>query len=447
MPNGYVAQGDTNNAADCRVAFNRLKTKLGTSNVYKYGFSTLNDTPLVPHADQSIFIGAKNYNILYWSSHGNPTPSLNVTNGPMFGSYSTAYSNWRSTSYALNVPIFAACYQFDGDTNRSHWANNIMRHSDIRAMCGYHGMAPSTGDDTIANKFFTVCGEAPTGNSVMFSWKNANATTTDGDDYIILVYYDNYRCYYRLPGFSSVTYPDPIRSSTKIYRYTKVKPNGAEVPKSSLLNIDSAPYHLNIKSDVCRSLNVSKWNPNQTICVDSNMDAFFYGQREYSMKAVSSEQGRAFNEELLNDLVGNGLLESASLKIYDDAMAEVPQDDVPEEDIIIGSTTQVFQHYNGIILEDNCIAACSDASGVISLTNQWQDYSVEEDVDHIDLLHKDNSAFVEHFKRTLYLENEVVPTIKNISPIYIRIGDKFILHYKVVFENKQHILIDAKEVD
>ena len=88
MPNGYVAQGDTNNAADCRVAFNRLKTKLGTSNVYKYGFSTLNDTPLVPHADQSIFIAAKNYNILYWSSHGSSTPALNVTNGPMFGSYS-----------------------------------------------------------------------------------------------------------------------------------------------------------------------------------------------------------------------------------------------------------------------------------------------------------------------------------------------------------------------
>ena len=442
---GFVAQGDTPDAGDCCKAYSKLAAKYGTSNVQVAGFTPPNTTPSSTHASNADFITAKDSHVLYWSSHGNSSPALNVIGGPLFYSYSTAYNNWRNTSNCLKVPIFAACYQFDGATNRSYWANNIMRYSDIRAMCGYHDLSPGTGTDTsIAEDFFHLCCAGTTGNSVMFSWKTANATYYS-NNYLVLVYYDNYRCYYRLPGFSTVTYPDPNRSTTKIYRYSQANPNGAEVPKTMTTAINSAPYSLNLNSNVCRSINVSKWNPTQVVSLGS--DSVFYGQREYSMQPVASEQGRAFNAELLNELVGQSLLDSASIRVYDDAMAEVPQDNSQEEDIVIGSTTQVFQHYNGIILEGNCFAACSDATGVISLTNRYKDYSVAEDVDHIDLIHKENDAFVEHFKKKYYLEKEVQPTIKSITPIYMRVEDKYILHYRVVFENKQHILIDAKAVD
>lgn len=448
MLKGYVAQGDTSNAADCRVAYNKLSAQYGAAYIQIAGFSTTSDIPLSIRAGQSDFIASRNYNVLYWSSHGNSYPSLNVINGPMFGSYSTAYNSWRSTGYSLNVPILAACYQFDGDTNRSNWANNIMRHSDIRAMCGYHDMAPSGTDATIAEKFFNYCSAGSTGNSVMYSWKNANATTTDGSNYIIMVYYDNYRCYYRLPGFSTVTYPDPIRSSTSIYRYTSANPNGAVVPNTVMIRTNTVPYSLNLASNTCKSINISKWNPMQVVRINSDTDAFFYGQREYSMDAVTPEQGRAYNFELLHELLGEDFLASALLNVYDDAMAEVPQDNSPEEEVVIGSTAQVFQHYNGIILEDNCIASCSDATGVISLTNQFQDYSVSNDVDHIDLIHSEYSVFID-FIKTQFLgdgneENKI--TINSVIPKYIRVNDKYILHYDVKLGNGQSALIDAMRI-
>lgn len=442
---GFVAQGDTSSASDCRVAYNELSSKYNSANVQIAGFSTSSDTPLSNRANQSNFINAKDYHVLYWSSHGNSTPALNVINGPYFESYTTAYNNWRNTGNTLKVPIFAACYQFDGDTNRHRWANNIMRHSDIRAMCGYHESAPSSTDATIAQKFFDYCCEGSTGNSVMYSWKNANATTSGGSSYIVLVYYDNNRCYYRLPGFSTTTYDDPNRSTTKIYRYTRANPNGAEVPKTLSLSINSAPYSLTPTSNSCKMLNVSKWNPKQTIRVGQNENAFFYGLREYSMKPVSSEQGRAYNIELLQDLVGGEMLASASLNIYDDAMAEVHQDDLPEKDITIGSTTQVFQQYNGIILEENCIAACSDATGVISLTNQWQEYTISKNVDHIDLLNTELPVFNSFFKEELS-KSEGKLTIKSVTPIYIRIHDKYNLHYDVKFSNGQCSMVDAKQL-
>ena len=186
-------------------------------------------------------------------------------------------------------------------------------------------------------------------------------------------------------------------------------------------------------------LNVSKWNPKQTIRVGQNENAFFYGLREYSMKPVSSEQGRAYNIELLQDLVGGEMLASASLNIYDDAMAEVHQDDLPEKDITIGSTTQVFQQYNGIILEENCIAACSDATGVISLT------TISKNVDHIDLLNTELPVFNSFFKEELS-KSEGKLTIKSVTPIYIRIHDKYNLHYDVKFSNGQCSMVDAKQL-
>lgn len=139
------------------------------------------------------------------------------------------------------------------------------------------------------------------------------------------------------------------------------------------------------------------------------------------------------------------MLASASLNIYDDAMAEVHQDDLPEKDITIASTTQVFQQYNGIILEENCIAACSDATGVISLTNQWQEYTISKNVDHIDLLNTELPVFNSLFKEELS-KSEGKLTIKSVTPIYIRIHDKYILHYDVKFSNGQCSMVDAKQL-
>lgn len=62
---GFVAQGDTSSASDCRVAYNELSSKYNSANVQIAGFSTSIDTPLSNHANQSNFINAKDYHVLY----------------------------------------------------------------------------------------------------------------------------------------------------------------------------------------------------------------------------------------------------------------------------------------------------------------------------------------------------------------------------------------------
>lgn len=137
-----ICQGDSTDAGDCRVFYNELSSVY--SNVQNVAFSPSSNTP-TGTATESDFRAARNYDVLYWSSHGSSTPRLNVTGGPAFASLDSAESYWNGTTYKLKVPIIAACYQLDGSTNRSRWAN-VMRNSNIRVLCGYHEGAPGHPD-------------------------------------------------------------------------------------------------------------------------------------------------------------------------------------------------------------------------------------------------------------------------------------------------------------
>jgi len=449
-----ICQGDTDSASDCRVAYSKLSSKYGTGNITIKGFVTNSDTPVDPRAGQSNFAAAKNYDVLYWSSHGSSVPALNVIGGPYFKSGQTAYDNWRSTSNTLNVTIFAACYQFDGSSNRSKWANNIMRKSDIRAMCGYHDTSPTDpADKKIAKKFFNYANEGSSGNSVMYSWKNANATTSGGGNYLILVYYDNNRRYYRLPGFPGPTYPTPDRDSTKIYRYSSAKPDGAKVPKSSSASAStalsgSAPYTLEIVSDVCRQLDAASLKPSFELSMDEETKAAFYGIRENACIEVSSEKARQYNRDLLDAIVPEDIISTSLSLTYDDAMAEVLAEEEKEgKESIIGTTTQLFQHFNGILLEDNCIAAVSDADGVISLSSQWTDTKVGKNVDHVDLAHRELSTLRSVLGGTKMAEERPTGNLVLAKPVYIRKGNAYVLHYDIGYDDGYRNLIDAKSVD
>ena len=94
------------------------------------GFSPSTGNLSTTRASQTDFKNADGYDVLYWSSHGNSTPMLNLGDSQsQFNSYSAAYSAWNSTSDKLKVAILAACHQLDGATNRSQWAS-IMRRSN-----------------------------------------------------------------------------------------------------------------------------------------------------------------------------------------------------------------------------------------------------------------------------------------------------------------------------
>lgn len=82
---GGVCQGDTNDAMDCKAAYDALVAVYGSSNVAGHGFnvSTGARNPISSIADVNAYRAARVCNVLYWSGHGgystdDRTPALNV---------------------------------------------------------------------------------------------------------------------------------------------------------------------------------------------------------------------------------------------------------------------------------------------------------------------------------------------------------------------------------
>lgn len=443
-----IGQGDTDNAADCRAAYNHLSSKYGASNIATVGFSKTSDVPLTKRAGVSNFRVAKDYDVLYWSSHGSPVPALNVSDPDLyFESGTNAFNYWRNTSNKLKVSIFAACYQFDGTTNRRRWANNIMRKSDIRVMCGYHGSAPGTSKDTsIVNKFFENINKGTTGNSVMYSWKIANVDNSTST-YLVLVYYGEGRQYYRLPGFSSKTYPDPDKNTTSIYRYSSANPDGAIVTSTKSIECGTVPYTIEITDSNCKTIS-NRENLSTFSChLDAKTGSEFFEARENSSEEVRSAIARKYNSDFISMIVNDEIRNSAVIREYDDAMAEIPIEGTEEIEHIIGSTTQLFGNYNGIIMEGNCIASVSDAKGVIALTNQWNKTSIVQNVDHVDLLHSEKASIEKALMQQGDNEEAGGSRIGRVRPVYIRKGQQYVLHYELSLENGQTMSVDAKDLE
>ena len=105
-----VCQGNTDDAGDCVVFYNKLNDVY--SSAVNKGFSPSTGNPSTTRASQTDFKNADGYDVLYWSSHGNFTPMLNLgIHSYSSISYSAAYSAWNSTNDKLKVAILAACHR------------------------------------------------------------------------------------------------------------------------------------------------------------------------------------------------------------------------------------------------------------------------------------------------------------------------------------------------
>ena len=330
MPYAGIAQGNTTNASDCNVFYNGMKARYGSANVLAAGFTVGSDTVDMSNiASVTNFKAAKNVHVLYWSSHGSSYPRLNAGGPKEFESGNTAYVHWcDSTSNPLKVAIFAACYQFDGNANRSRWANNVMRRCDLRAMAGYHEKGPAHQiDRDIAAEYLSL---ANAGNSVWYSWEHANAISTKGKDWLVLVYYGEGRRYYRMPGFPGNTYPAPNRSTTPIYRYGGTI-SDQEVPKAAGLShkgssiSGSVPYRLEIDISARKALDVSDLKTSASICTDEEMRTVFHAVRENSCIAVPSQKARSFNNGFLSSIVEKEVLDAGIIDVYDTTMNKLKQ--------------------------------------------------------------------------------------------------------------------------
>lgn len=449
---GLVCQGDTPSASDCFEVYKELKAKYGSANVRVKGFDTTSGEKTSDIAGVDEYRWCRNGHVLYWSGHGgyasnNVLPELNVTvSSKTFGSGVEAMNYWPQSPCRLNVVILASCYQFYGSNHWKAWANNVMRRTDIRVMCGYHNSAPSSTDADIAKKFFALCKEGSTGNSVMYSWRNANIAYDRGGYYTVLVYNDDNRCYYRLPGFSSKTYADPDPASTSIYRYYSTNSSMEIAKPASVSQValqGTVPYELNIANGSALTLKDQSLSHASKLAVDTDRPATFYLFRENDRVAMESKMARKANMECINSILDGAVLDQAAILTFDDAMAEIPVEGEVGPEMIIGAGTRVMQQYNGILLDGNTIAVSSDANGVYNVMNHWTETTTVKSVDHIDLAHNDTKYLAKCLSINP-VQNNSETSIKTARPIYKKVGNKYVLHYEIEHDNGSTDTVDAK---
>lgn len=353
-----VCQGNTTDAGDCVVFYNELNDVY--SSVVSKGFSPSTGSVSSTRASQSDFQSAANYDVLYWSSHGNSTPYLNLGSN-QFNSYNAANSAWNSTSDDLKVVILAACHQLDGATNRSQWAS-IMRQSDIRAICGYHEGAPGHPyDENLAEDFFSYVNAGTTGNSVMYCWQHANQDNGNNSTYMVLVYQNDNQCYYRLPGFSSQTYCDPNRSTDSIYAYASFMTGAVSTAAAQPNFSNLLPYELEIAETVIPAAEVEV---PRSVCLSwqkPTTGATFIGYGEFPHIPVDVEVAQELNMTYATQAFGTDLLACAQIRNVDTVMFEVFDDGTEGEQTIIGHATQFLNHYNGTLISEPLATASANS--------------------------------------------------------------------------------------
>ena len=437
-----VCQGNTDDAGDCVVFYNKLNDVY--SSVVNKGFSPSTGNLSTTRASQTDFKNADGYDVLYWSSHGNSTPMLNLGDSQsQFNSYSAAYSAWNSTSDKLKVAILAACHQLDGATNRSQWAS-IMRRSNIRAICGYHEGAPGHPyDKNLAEDFFSYVKAGSTGNSVMYSWQHANQDNGNNSTYMVLVYQDDNQCYYRLPGFSSQTYRNPNRSTDSIYAYASFM-TGAVSTAAVQPSINGVlPYELVASETVVPATNVAV--PRAVCCSwqKPGTGATFVGYGEFPNTPVDMKEAQKLNLEYASQAFGAELLSGAQIRNVDTVMFEVFGDGTEGEHTIIGHATQFINHYNGIPLAQNCIVITSDANGLHSVSNKWQNLTPAPASKMIHVTPELSVAETQALtaaRQTADTSEE----IKATDHVYIEKNGRYVLHRDVELMNGNHVLLDCQ---
>lgn len=439
-----VCQGNTDDAGDCAVFYNRL------NNVYRSvdnkGFSSSTGNTSSPRASRSDFQNAANYDVLYWSSHGNATPTLNLGGGHetrSFNAHEAANSAWNSTGDKLKVVFLAACHQLDGASNRSQWAR-IMRQSNIRAICGYHEGAPGHPyDERLAEDFFTYVNAGTTGNSVMYSWQHANQDNGNNSTYMVLVYQNDNQCYYRLPGFSSKTYRNSNRSTDSIYAYASFMSGAVSTASIQSTANSVLPYELVVSDAAIPAAEVAV--PRSVCCSwqKPTTGATFVGYGEFPNTPVDLKTAQKLNMEYASQAFGAELLAKAQIRNVDTVMFEVFDDGTEGEHTTIGHATQFINHYNGIPLSQNCIVITSDANGLHSVSNKWRNVTPAPTAEMIHVTPELSVAETQALNAAHQVA-DAPEEIKASNLVYIENNGRYVLHRDVELMNGHHILLDSR---
>lgn len=359
-----IMQGNTASASDCRTFMEGLKYKGNAYNKLELkGWSTTSDDPDFNRVTENQFKSMWAYDVAYYSGHGGRKnqlgyyPIINYKPSKLENDHGESNpinvasalgvqtSNWADTCYLdatdpLKVLVLASCYQLD--TSIVKYYARLMKASNIRAIAGYHDIAPARGDDIIATDFIDY---AAAGNSVWYSWQHANT----GKNWAVLVYQNQGNQYYRLPGFPGKRYNDPVKNT--VYRYASFLSNPGAVATSlePTLKEQIEDLPLTVVTGEARSRLAMPDNLREIVCSEISVMDDDTLVRDYISKHISAD----------------ATLDKICVQHY------VSREEVNEEagllsdtETIVERTYDYFDTYRGIKIADSFIGASIDCEGI-----------------------------------------------------------------------------------
>lgn len=438
-----VFQGDTSNSKDVEAFERELKANNYTV-TYK-GFRGNFSSSSTRATGTNLNDASKSGNdVIYWSSHGSSYPRLNVTNGPTFNTLD--YFN-PTTSSPLKIAIFGACYQMDGNGNRTSFANK-MRNSNVRVIAGYHEQAPASQDEACINKYFEAVKD---GNSVRYSWEAANVYAGKSGSWITLNYKDNYNEYYRMPGFKNErnsTYPVPT-SSTPIYRYWGLSNPSAPVSLAATQLTDELPLKLlsaggSHKVDSAKAKSLMP--DSVALATDGTQRITFRepGNDEFNNPDTANETARGIlkNQFALNDVVENAIIEESLVMC-----AEIKADGTDGAEELIAKRLTYNNNLQGIPIEGNMISVGVDSDGVYDIIDTWKMVEPEPTSAYGDTAYEYTevvSAAEEHFTA----KGKTVGDPLKSQLIYAHnSAGEYELSYSLEYENEARVYVSLLDLD
>ena len=364
-----IMQGNTPSASDCVAFENTLElTENGYTSFARYGWieNQSNLSPNAPIVTANQFKTMRAYDVAYYSGHGGMDDDPNVSGWELnpylnFGATSefnvaatlgVSASNWQTAcavtpSHSLRVIILACCSQLDDEIVKYY--ARIMKASGVRVIAGYHGTAPSNGDDTIATNFVMNCNS---GSGVMDAWDTAN----DSHPWAVLVYNSNGNSDYRLPGFPGATYAAPV-STASIYRYKQ--------GLGSTISLSTVPGSDTEIMDMIMSLPLSI-----TTTPMSNSAMLQKYSRDTAWTDAIEDDDSEVRRTLSSAL--NASIDDAICVQYVVTQEEIDEETgvVPGSDIIVERTYQYYDTYNGIKIADSYISVSVDSRGINEILDQ-----------------------------------------------------------------------------
>lgn len=448
-----VLQGDTDNADDVEAFETHLEDK-GYTVTYK-GFRGNRTSSSTKATGSNLNTASTSGNdVIYWSSHGSSYPKLNVINGPSFNTLD--YFNPTSSS-PLQIAIFAACYQLDGNSNRVSFANK-MRNSKVRIIAGYHEQAPADQDKNLVDHFFV---DVKAGNSVRYSWETANVEVGKSDSWIVLAYKDGYNEYYRMPGFKNERnseYPTPT-SSTPIYRYWGLSNPAAEV-KTVMPSGEKAFEYLSegvpLKIEPIsgerkvRADNIKYIMPDATITFLNNSQKITVREPKDTAISNSNESNNIVNELLSNQLGLGSVIDNSIMNEYLVMCAEIKEDgtDAPSE--VIAKRITYNQSAYGIPVEGNIISVGVDHEGVYDIIDSWRDIQPASGLSESDYSRGPKYNYSDVLlsaEKYLKSEGRDINDIKESGLIYAKNdADGYELSYSIKYTNGLQIYVNLTDL-